>query len=341
MKIVKKNRGGLISIIVPVYNVERYLMRGLNSLKNQTYTNIEVILVDDGSTDSSGAICDRYAAEDERFHAIHQNNSGASVARNQGLEACHGDYIMFMDSDDCVDTNMCQELMHNLIEKNADISVGGVCWVYPEQVKKDRIDRDFRLLSGREAVIEYFLFEGGQGLLPSVCGKLFSRELFKNIRFPEDLRSSEDRAVIYKLFYKAKRIVILKKWLYFYIQRNDSLSHGNLTSMKEDFFCVIYNIIEYWKWSKYEALDVLPAVECGCIRIFNKVVWECIKCGVYEDLKEPIKSVGDMIVLNFANVFINPYATAKIKRRYLLMKLHLLIPMKQLRFRIKGFKVMD
>ena len=115
----------LISVVVPIYNVEHYLERCLDSIISQTYTNLEIILVDDGSTDRSGAIADAYAAKDSRVKVIHQKNGGLSIARNTGIEACRGEYLLFIDSDDYIAPNMCECLLSHLTEADADIAIGG------------------------------------------------------------------------------------------------------------------------------------------------------------------------------------------------------------------------
>ena len=116
----------LVSVIVPIYNVEAYLLRCVNSIKEQTYNNLEIILVDDGSTDSSGMIADSFAENYERIRVIHQKNGGLSAARNTGIDNTKTEYITFVDSDDYVDSNMYEVLLKNMDSKNADISIGGV-----------------------------------------------------------------------------------------------------------------------------------------------------------------------------------------------------------------------
>lgn len=133
----------LISVIIPVYNVEKYLHRCLDSVIEQTYKNLEVILIDDGSTDHSGEICDDYAAKDVRIHVIHQENQGVSAARNKGLDTAKGEYIAFVDSDDYILPEMYAKMLECIIENNVDFCV---CqWQYEyadgrQVVQKDKID---------------------------------------------------------------------------------------------------------------------------------------------------------------------------------------------------------
>ena len=127
----------LISVIVPVYNVERYLRRCVDSILHQTYRNLEVLLVDDGSTDASGAICDEYAAQEECVTAVHQKNGGLSAARNTGLERAQGTYLCFVDSDDFLDSRMLETLCRDLQEQNADVAVVGFRMFEREEAKQE------------------------------------------------------------------------------------------------------------------------------------------------------------------------------------------------------------
>ena len=148
----------LISIIIPVYNVEKYLAKCLDSVLNQTYKNLEIILVDDGSKDNSGAICDEYAKRDNRIIVVHQKNSGVSKARNLGMSMATGDYIGFIDSDDTIEANMYEVLLKNAIESGAEISYCGL-----KQIQLDgKIDYsnntlEKRVVKKEEAIKDIFL----------------------------------------------------------------------------------------------------------------------------------------------------------------------------------------
>lgn len=328
------NKGGLISVIVPVYNVEDYLKRCLDSIGRQTYSNIEIILIDDGSTDQSGNICDQYAIQDKRCRVFHQQNSGAAAARNLGLDVCLGDYVMFVDSDDYIAPNACEVLLTELLRHKAELSIGKICWVYPDYCTEDTFSFKSCVLTGKEATIMYFGGGYPSGLIPGSVGKLYSRNLFdlragQTIRFPENLRSGEDWDIAYKIFYEAKKITILNEKIYFYVQREGSLSHG--ADLIKSLPNIIHNIEECYIWGKNEAPELLPVIECGCIFFFNQFVWEYVKKGQLNEAKSDLIRLNNQIVRNTHNIWGNPYATSKIKRRFLLMKMHLLFIDKQFR----------
>lgn len=167
----------LISIIVPVYKVEKYLRRCLDSIAAQTYINLEVILVDDGSPDGCGKICDEYAAKDARFRVIHQKNGGLSAARNTGLDACMGNYVMFIDSDDYIAANMCEVLYKNAVQNDAQIVVCGFTFVFEGNKPAIPVCPPQTVMSGKDATIQCM---GPSSNLYSVAvwNKLYKRRLF-------------------------------------------------------------------------------------------------------------------------------------------------------------------
>lgn len=155
----------LISVIVPVYNVERYLRRCVDSILHQTYRNLEVLLVDDGSTDASGAICDEYAAQEERVTAVHQKNGGLSAARNTGLERAQGTYLCFVDSDDFLDSRMLETLCRDLQEQDADVAVVGFrMFEREEELAPAELAVPVQCMTGREAIRSTLVSDdGGSG----------------------------------------------------------------------------------------------------------------------------------------------------------------------------------
>ena len=216
----------LISIIVPVYNVEKYLDKCINSLINQSYKNLEIILIDDGSNDNSREICDEYALEDNRIKVIHKENEGLSATRNLGIDISKGDYIIFIDSDDWVNKDIISKLL-NLIKKyNSDIAVCDYSLAYDENehIEKEKIyEKNF---SSIDALKD--LYERTGGVIKSIsCCKLYKRKLFKDIVFPVG-KIHEDEFVTYKLLYKAKRISYINEKLYYYRQRANSIMHSKV-----------------------------------------------------------------------------------------------------------------
>ena len=210
-----------ISIIVPIFNTEKYLAKCLDSIINQTYSNIEIILVDDGSSDSSGIICDEYALKDSRIVVVHKENGGVSSARNTGLDIATGDYIMFVDSDDYVAPQFCEIPLLIAIEKNADIVSFGYYRIYFNGRRIDRKTNEPREISSSEGI--YLLISKKDVVHNLLWNKLWKRQLFSDVRFPIGVLY-EDNAVIYLLFHKANKILVSDCLLYNYLFRDTSIT---------------------------------------------------------------------------------------------------------------------
>lgn len=235
----------LISVIVPVYNVENYLVRCLDSILDQTYRNLEIILIDDGSSDTSGEICDQYARKDSRITVLHKKNCGVSAARNTALSMKHGRYLSFIDADDWIDKKMIETQYENIIRENAQISIIGYQMVWENGNTQTMSDQAAYYVWNRdEALSEWIMQRTFKGFM---CDKLFAAELFENVRFPEELSYMEDVSVGLALFDRADRVVYSGKTGYYYLQRsgsatNSSFSPRELTGLKID-----RKIIEYSK----------------------------------------------------------------------------------------------
>jgi len=219
----------LISIIVPVFNVENYIKRCIESLINQTYTNIEIILVDDGSTDKSKDICDEYSKKDKRIIVIHKKNGGLSDARNIGIEASKGNYISFVDSDDYVTNNYVEFLYTLIIDSNSDIAMGKHYIVYDKRIINTGSGNKL-LLSPKEA-LEKILYS--DDLDVSAWAKLYKKSLFENIKFPVG-RLYEDSATTYKLIDSSKKITFYSVPIYYYIIRKNSITNYKFDNKKFD-----------------------------------------------------------------------------------------------------------
>jgi len=208
----------LISIIVPIYNVEQYLENCIKSILNQTYKNIEAILVDDGSPDGSGAICDKYAALDPRIKVIHKKNGGVSSARNAGLKAACGEYIGWVDPDDWIELDMFEYLFSNLKSYDADVAVCSRRICYPSRTE-DCVWKNTLVLNTEEALRQLLMDKQMRNYL---WDKLWKAELFDGIVFPEG-RTFEDVSVMHLLLERASQIVCLPEVKYNYLQRGDSI----------------------------------------------------------------------------------------------------------------------
>lgn len=325
----------LVSIIVPVYKVEKYLRRCLDSIAAQTYTNFEAILVDDGSPDRCGEICDEYAAKDTRFRVIHQENRGVSAARNTGLDACMGSYVMFIDSDDYIAANMCEMLVKNAIQNKAQIVMCGFYFVYEGKQTSFSVCPPQAVMSGKDATIQCL---GPKSSVYSIVvwNKLYKRNLFEveacKVRFPEGL-IYEDEFVSYKLLYLAERVSMMKEPLYYYWQREGSIIHG---SKHKKPFISEKIILEYFRWAKEYAPDMIDLVKFASIRFFNGLVWDYVRGAYGEQSKAILKDLNNLILANVDHFFFNPYADFKQKKNYLFMCLHMLIFIKRIEWLIKG-----
>lgn len=221
----------LISVIVPVYKVEKYLDRCIQSILNQTYANLEVILVDDGSPDKSPQICDEYALKDGRLKVIHKENGGLSSARNAGLDVAKGEYIAFVDSDDWIDNQMYSKLMNVIQVQNSDIACCSFSYVYDNEDSLEYCPYELPL--HEESVItvesETYLQDFSKyafTFLIITVNKLYRRSVFETIRFAEGKRC-EDEIIFHEILINSKRISVIKDSLYFYYQSQQSITRGN------------------------------------------------------------------------------------------------------------------
>ncbi len=208
-----------VSVIVPVYNMEQYLARCLDSLRRQSLRDIEIVLIDDGSSDRSGEICEAYAAKDARFKVIHHSeNKGVSAVRNTGITYASGDYLMFVDSDDYVHEDFCRLPYESAVEYQSDLVMFGYI-VIPLQASQTTINTVSTGYKTRDEAIE-FSFRS-YGMVP--VNKLYSKNLFKGILYPEGI-IYEDTATSYKLIWKASRIYCIHDVLYYRCHRKGSLT---------------------------------------------------------------------------------------------------------------------
>jgi glycosyltransferase involved in cell wall biosynthesis len=218
-----------VSIIVPVYNAEKYIDDCVNSILNQTYSNIEVILVNDGSTDKSGLICDNYAELDNRVKVIHQKNSGPSIARNVGITVSTGDYIQFADADDLLEKDMTKILVKHMFE-NVQLVICGYQSIYLLENKKSSNLRYPQYL-GSYSMVEFNQYFGNlyfEGFINSPCNKLYIAKLIKNnnLEFPKNINMGEDLLFNLEYFKKCNtNVYIIKDTLYKYIK----ISNHSLT----------------------------------------------------------------------------------------------------------------
>ena len=292
MKAFGVNKGPAISVVVPVYNAEKYIKRGLDSLLQQKAPDFEVIIIDDGSSDGSGAICDSYAQKDSRFHVFHQENKGIAKTRLRGVWEASGDYIVWMDSDDWVSSDMIEIFLEQIRDRNPDIVIYGHKNIYVNHevtmvpaVEEKREAWQRKALLGENAIVWQFMAR---------------RSLWAGLNVPEELRFfGEDGYLSIQLFLKAKKIVSLQKILYFHDARNmTSLSHCmNGETYYAHFFLWRYReSVCYERYRGKVAYCVERAISNG---VKAYALWvtgqalpegapEAIRKGLWELAKEPV-----------------------------------------------------
>ncbi len=265
----------MISVIIAVYNSEKYLEECLNSILEQTYKDYEVILVDDGSTDSSGKICDRYSEEHDNFHVIHKANGKQASARNAGIEIAKGDYLTFIDSDDRVDSDMFEGMLEAI---NSDSRITFVnCGMHIHQDDGTVITRksDTRSVFDKEsAFIEFFKVSGK--ITGSFADKLIKREVFdKGLRFNEEV-GSEDTEIVPRLLDLSDMVLTDDHAYYHY------LKHENSTSEKKKFSIRIYRFIpvlgRFKEVCTHRYPDILPWFDYYMANTYNGMYMYLKKC---------------------------------------------------------------
>lgn len=278
----------LISVIIPVYEVEKYLKRAVDSVLGQTYRNLEIILVDDGSPDGCPAICDAYEAKEARVRVIHKQNGGLSDARNAGLDIAGGDYIAFLDSDDYYAPYFIEVMYHQLIETQAQVAVcryevtealevkdGPDFPEYLELYRSGKVDckvfdRDRMIRNQYDALCEdatYFIV---------AWNKLYKASLWRNVRFPKG-KIHEDEATIYRIFDKIEKGVYVEMPMYAYFSMPESITRAKFNMKRLQWFDALDDRIRFFE-EKEEGEVVNAAIRAradGAIRYYYSLVSHC------------------------------------------------------------------
>lgn len=230
----------LVSVIIPAYNIEDYIGRCLDSIISQTYKNLEIIVVDDGSRDHTGEILDNYAKKDRRIKVIHKENGGVSSARNKGIEAAEGDYIGFIDGDDLIESEMYKTLVDLLEEENADIAHCGYQMVFPDRIDYYHNTGKKKIQTTEEGLKDLL---SGEMIEPGLVNKLYKKELIKNCRLDETVKINEDLLMNYQLFKLSQKSVYYDITPYSYMIRSRSATGANsLITKREDALRVLNQI---------------------------------------------------------------------------------------------------
>ncbi|MCR4624655.1 MAG: glycosyltransferase [Lachnospiraceae bacterium] len=278
-----------ISIIVPIYKVEEYLEKCIESLISQTYRNLEIILVDDGSPDKCGEICDHYAAIDSRIKVIHKKNEGVAMARNDGLDIAQGDYISFVDSDDWLAEDTYECFVESMRKYKVDC-VMGCC-----QVVIDREgELDFRPL--REWKLKIWTQKGAMKSVlvdgSAIWNRLFKKEVFENLRFPVG-RINDDEYTVLRAYALCNRILFLNKPTYNYRIRKNSITTSAFSMRKVDVFYNAKDNMEYIIKVRPELKDYAEAkfVKAGLYCYYNLLKMKTEEQEVKQQKKDALRNI--------------------------------------------------
>ena len=226
-----------LSIIVPVYNVENYLSQCIDSILNQTLTDFELILIDDGSSDNSPRICDKYAKKDDRILVIHQENTGVSAARNAGMDVARGEYIGFVDSDDWIESDMYEVMLNIAEKKSLDIVICGIKEVRGNviNVRENSNYEDIILFPSNDDLLSD-VFARPSKNLGVIWNKIFRKDIVKNIRFPSNITVCEDLVFLVHLYVRNLKSAVLSQKFYFHRFRLDSVTGGRTPKLEKRAF---------------------------------------------------------------------------------------------------------
>lgn len=283
----------LISIIVPVYNAEKYLSRCIESILNQTYKNIQLIIINDGSTDKSLEIIEKYAANDNRIVLVDKENTGVSDSRNRGLDIATGEYIGFVDADDYVESEMYEILYQEILSDEADICCCGYQQKFADYRYDIAIDEKL-VLNGTEAIISQYLRQDiRNGIFDGNWNKLFKKKCIENIRY-ENIKHGEDILFQYKAFLNCDKMVCIPNLLYHYVSNENSATNMEFNKNKLSIIDVAREIKEI-TIARYPHLEELAYA-------FN-LTWNIALLQDYYDgkINTNIKSVVENIREDFIN----------------------------------------
>lgn len=284
----------LVSIIIPVYNVEKYVGRCLDSIIHQTYSPIEVIIVNDGSEDRSIEICSKYSKEYDWIKIIFQRNQGQAAARNHGLQYAKGEFVTFVDSDDFVSEDYVEFLVNIQTKYQADVSIGGFQYIYEDSISKKTRSKQYQeILFDREEAIKRLNYTIGFG---AMCwAKLYRKSLLINNPFPEG-QIYEDLAVLYKIFYDSNKIVFGNKTIYYWVQRSGSTMRSQFDEKHLVALTATRNQIEFMRERLPEAIQsakarhVAKVIELMAIALKSKESY----CA-YKELKNEMDFYSELL----------------------------------------------
>lgn len=300
----------MVSVIIPIYNVEKYLEECVESVLCQTYQNLEILLVDDGSPDGCGAICEEYAQKDKRVKVIHKENGGLSDARNAGLDVCRGDYIVFVDSDDCIHPQMIERLYNLLMKYQADMAICSF---------QDIEENEMPLYAKYDVQGKEYCFEKenimnqlqSRNLLTVVAwNKIYKARLFENIRYPKGY-IHEDEFVIHKLLHLCTRTVYTEEKLYYYRKRGDSIM-GNISPKKiQDIYLAYEDRISFLEEKQYGRI-----ITDTKLQLMHQITKYYKLIKKIDDANELLAYMGDKFAELYQQKEVQEALTAELKKEY-------------------------
>src|SRR5690625_1324010 len=321
-----------ISISITVFNLEKYIDRCISSILNQEFTDFELIIIDDGSTDNSGNICRKYEEFDDRIIYIYQSNQGVSSARNRALDISKGKYILMVDGDDYIEKTMVGKLFDLCEKNNASISTCKNCLVDEkgQVLGTPKFTKDVHILTNEEALFRLY---SGQITGFGVCNKLYRKELLNNIRFPIN-RKFEDAAIQYRLIRQADRIVFTEERLYFYVIHSESMTRKKLVKYSENRLDIIKNFEETLIFLKESNISksILDIVILDHYKSLKGLVIDIMRENKNER-KRPLKIVIKQIVL-WKELFLNNLYISKKEMIFI----HLLFRLPKLTLAVYHFR---
>ena len=325
-----------ISVIVPVYNVEKYIDRCVRSILGQTYSDFELILVDDGSPDNAPAMCDEWATKDSRIRVIHKENGGLSSARNAGIQAATGEYLIFIDSDDVIHPDCLRILMTCIQNTGAEIAMGRFTRFHEENVVEDRFlpwNGECVTRNNLETLDCFFDDLENLPSLVSACGTLWHRQLFDGLTFPVG-RLFEDEFTTYKLYHKSTKVVFVDAVLYYYFDNSNGITRNLTIEKRFDEYDAQWERLEYFGEHALKELQGKAAMT-----FLRTAQWDLIACRKnketvspekrqrfekqYQDALAVAKSLGCLDFLVHYDYFVLAYPKytqlLRIKRRLLIL----------------------
>ena len=315
----------LISIVVPVYNVEEYLHRCVDSILLQTYRNLEIILVNDGSSDNSFAICDEFAAKDCRIKVIHKPNGGLSSARNAGIDIAEGDFLGFVDGDDFIEKDMYEKLLQACIENNVALSM---CGRY--NFKEDGstvpvfVAPGQEVWSGKQAISNLLIWNK---IDSSACDKLFRKELFIDIRFPHE-KVCEDVFVIPQILSNTAFLVHIGEAKYIYYQRAGSISHSVFSLSRMNMLDAHKEVSEFVKL-KYP--DLKKKADSFFFNAFLFLYIDFFSTSAFNNFFYLKRTIDDLAHFNFYSILTNQYVSLRSKMLFVLIYFKMYAPFKKIK----------